>query len=378
MKEFIFKDRYRSIIDTDDIENLVNLYSEKHRYYHNLDHIESMFKYVDTLDSYIKDTNDIMCVAIWFHDAIYDPTKNDNEDKSIELFEQSNTYQLMNIDDRNIVIDMISATKNHKFGYDGILNVPDLYRQVFLDFLDADLWELKEKNLPISRTTEIEMSVFKEYGFVPFKIYKQERLKILNKLKDELSLEVDDNISFLKFFKPKIGLYCGSFDPIHKGHYNIIERSEKIFDKTIVARGVNPAKVNDIKWTADGKSDYKTEALRKSLPYHEVIFYYGFQYDLIERLKSDGYQVVLIKGLRNETDFSYEKKNNLLNDMIGVRKELEVETLFLMSDAEYEVYSSSTIKFLLSTSKAEIGYNMLHNPPYVNYNNIIDKYGLDK
>ena len=72
------------------------------------------------------------------------------------------------------------------------------------------------------------------------------------------------------------------------------------------------------------------------------------------------YQITLIKGLRNSLDFSYEKKNHLLNEMIGVKEKLGVETMFMISEPEYEVYSSSDIKFLLNSTKSEIGKQMLH------------------
>jgi len=337
-------------IHEDDQIEILNHYNEKHRYYHNIDHILNIFKYLD-IHSYERWKN-IMMVAVWFHDVIYDPTRTDNESKSIAFFIQSSTYKHMDIHDRILVISMIEATKDHI--------VDDYSPTVLKDFIDADLFELKDPNLPISRTIEIEMSVFKEYGHVPFNIYKKKRIEKLEKLKDTLSLEVDDNINFLKFFKPKIGLYCGSFNPIHKGHYRIIERGAEVFDKIIVARGINPLKT--IYTPTDEKGDKEFKSLQRAIPHHETIFYIDFQFDLIKRLQKD-YHVVLLKGLRNETDFSYEKKNHLLNEKIGVKNELGVETMFMFSGPEFEPYSSSDIKFLLATSKANIGYNMLHNPP---------------
>lgn len=356
------KKRYKEAIHRDDLYDIVEMYAEPHRYYHNHDHIESMFNYVDAFTTYPDKHDHIMYTAIWFHDAIYDPTRSDNEEKSIELFINSHTFQDMSVADRNLVVDMIDATKDHAKGYQKVESLPKKYQKVFKEFLDADLWELKKKDLPISRTIEIEMAVFKEYGFVPFNIYKKERIKILEKFKETLSLEVDDNINFLKFFRPKIGLYCGSFDPIHKGHYRIIERASEIFDKVIVARGINPEKSKGIDWVhTEGDSEFL--ALRRALPYHETIFYPDYQYDLIQRLKSQGYHVTLIRGLRDTLDFSYEKKNNNLNEMIGVKKDLGVETVLLFSEPEYDLYSSSSIKMLLKTPKAKVAFDMLHNPP---------------
>lgn len=349
---------------------LKDLYNEKHRFYHNIDHIENMFNYVDTWSEYPDEYDNIMYIAIWFHDSIYDPTRKDNEDKSVEFFQNSHTFQTLSVDDKMTIVAMIHATKDHSKMEDWKEAIPEHHHKVFEEFIDADLWELKKKDLPIHRTIEIEMSVFKEYGFVPFNIYKKERLKILEHLKNTMGLEVDDNINFLKMFRPHIGLYCGSFDPLHKGHYRIIERGGEIFDKVIVARGINPSKNREgINWSASGDGDYAFSDLKRAIPYHETVFYTDYQYDLIKRLKADGYKVTLIKGLRNSLDFSYEKKNHLLNEMIGVKSELGVETVFLFSEPEFESYSSSDIKMLLQSPKADVGYNMLHNPIKIDFSN---------
>ncbi len=40
----------------------------------------------------------------------------------------------------------------------------------------------------------------------------------------------------------KLGIYAGSFNPIHRGHLNILQKARRVFDKVIVARGINPEK----------------------------------------------------------------------------------------------------------------------------------------
>ena len=62
-----------------------------------------------------------------------------------------------------------------------------------VDFIDADLFELKSPDTTISRTIEIEMAVFKEYGFVPFNIYKKERIKI-----DKEVIKLERNLGGIK------------------------------------------------------------------------------------------------------------------------------------------------------------------------------------
>lgn len=65
--------------------NLTKYYLEPHRYYHNLNHIVSMFNFAN--ENQIELTNE-QILAIWFHDVIYDPTRSDNEEQSAKYFQQ--------------------------------------------------------------------------------------------------------------------------------------------------------------------------------------------------------------------------------------------------------------------------------------------------
>lgn len=52
-------------------------------------------------------------------------------------------------------------------------------------------------------------------------------------LRDDIDMNVRE---LLETWKPKIGVYAGSFNPFHLGHYNILTKAEKIFDNIIIAR----------------------------------------------------------------------------------------------------------------------------------------------
>ena len=80
-----FTDIYCASGDTEKIFDLLcEFYSEKHRAYHNLNHIKFLLGLFEDFGEFIDDKP---CVffTIWFHDAIYDPRKNDNEKQSAEL-----------------------------------------------------------------------------------------------------------------------------------------------------------------------------------------------------------------------------------------------------------------------------------------------------
>src|SRR4051794_22476684 len=65
-------------------DRLVAAYSEPHRHYHNLEHIAEMLRVVDRLSKFAADP-DAVRLAVWFHDAVYDPRAKDNEKLSAIL-----------------------------------------------------------------------------------------------------------------------------------------------------------------------------------------------------------------------------------------------------------------------------------------------------
>lgn len=131
----------------------------------------------------------------------------------------------------------------------------------------------------------------------------------------------------------KTAIYPGSFDPVTLGHYDIIERSSKIFDKLIVGVLNNSAKsplfsvdkrVNMLKNVTD------------SLPNVEVQFFDGLLIDFVRQNDAD----VIVRGLRAITDFEYELQLAQMNRVIAP----EIDTIFLTTNLKYAYLSSSTVK----------------------------------
>ena len=131
----------------------------------------------------------------------------------------------------------------------------------------------------------------------------------------------------------KIAICPGSFDPITKGHVDIIERTSKLFDKVIAVVLVNPTK--NPTFTTEERVDL-IRRVTTHIPNVEVDSYTGLVADYA-KLKNAH---TLIKGLRAVTDFEYEFQQALTN------KELYpgMETLFLHSSKEYMFLSSSIVK----------------------------------
>lgn len=132
----------------------------------------------------------------------------------------------------------------------------------------------------------------------------------------------------------KIGIYAGSFNPFHKGHYNILLKAENIFDKVIIARGVNPEKE---------PSSYLYYDLPKLIKDRKVILYSGLLTDTIKVISNELESIpTLIRGLRNSTDLQYEMTQYCyLQDMMP-----EIQVVSIFCDKEYEHISSSGIRLL--------------------------------
>lgn len=134
----------------------------------------------------------------------------------------------------------------------------------------------------------------------------------------------------------KIGIYPGSFDPVTKGHMDIIERASKVVDKLVVAVLTNPNKNLGL-FSVEERMDM----LRQSTSYLDNIVIDSFSGLLVDYAKAQNASVI-IRGLRAVTDFEYEMQ------MAQINKSLlpEVETLFLVTNAEYSFLSSSSVREL--------------------------------
>ncbi len=131
----------------------------------------------------------------------------------------------------------------------------------------------------------------------------------------------------------RIAIYPGTFDPFTNGHLDLVTRGLKMFDKIIVAVGVNPNKKQLF------SIDERVSLIKTAVSGFEGVTVEPFNTLLVDFAKSRGINA-LIRGLRAVSDFEYELQMALMNRKLAQ----EIETVFLMPSLRYIFLSSTIIK----------------------------------
>lgn len=128
-------------------------------------------------------------------------------------------------------------------------------------------------------------------------------------------------------------IYPGSFDPVTKGHLDIIIRASKIMGHLTVAVLENPRKI------ATYNIEKRVEMLKlvtEPYPNVDVDYYKGLLIDYAQQRETD----IIVKGLRAISDFEFEFQMALVNQKLNPA----IETLFMMTNSKYSYLSSSIVK----------------------------------
>lgn len=137
-------------------------------------------------------------------------------------------------------------------------------------------------------------------------------------------------------------LYPGSFDPITKGHMNIIKQASTLFDEVIIAVLQNPTKKNGL-FTKEERLEIIKE-LYKHIDNVKVVTGNGASVDIAILYECKA----IIRGLRSLSDFDYEIQLSQINKDISNN---EVNTICLFADKEYQFISSSVVKEVFNLYK---------------------------
>ena len=137
----------------------------------------------------------------------------------------------------------------------------------------------------------------------------------------------------------KIAVYPGSFDPVTKGHLDILERASSMFDKVIIAVLKNNSKKSYLP-TSDRVELIKKSIEDMGLLNVEVGSFDGLTIDYARKMGAK----FLIRGLRAVSDFEYEMQLSQTNQAIAP----EIGTVFLITKTKYNFISSGIVKELSS------------------------------
>ena len=134
---------------------------------------------------------------------------------------------------------------------------------------------------------------------------------------------------------PRIAIYPGTFDPVTKGHVDIMKRAEPLFDKLIVAINGNENPIKPPLFATNERVDMVQDVLGAS----SNIKVEGFRGLLVNYAQAKSAQFV-IRGLRAFSDFEYEFQIYLVNKKLRP----QMEMVYFMTNQQYSHISSSIIK----------------------------------
>ena len=133
----------------------------------------------------------------------------------------------------------------------------------------------------------------------------------------------------------KVAIYPGTFDPITKGHLDIIKRSSKFVDKLIIAVSENNKKKTLFK-ISERIEMIKEVIQDEGLPNIDVDSFNELLMNYANKKKAN----IVIRGLRAISDFEYEFQMTGMNYKLNPK----IETVFLMASDNYQLISSKLIK----------------------------------
>lgn len=135
----------------------------------------------------------------------------------------------------------------------------------------------------------------------------------------------------------RIAVYPGSFDPLHNGHLDIIERCLPLFDEVVIAVLYNEQKKPLF------SVEERMEIIRSLVGGHAECRVESFSGLLVDFMDKIGARAV-VRGLRAVSDFEYEFQMALMNRRLNSR----VETVFMMPKEDYSYLSSRLVKEVYS------------------------------
>jgi predicted metal-dependent HD superfamily phosphohydrolase len=167
---------------------ILDCWSESHRSYHNLNHLNDLISQIneDYGDGLINETErEKLALVALFHDLVYDPTRDDNEEKSAEIFYRfcSEQHNIDLVEVKQMILD----TKNH---------IP--CTPLSQKFIDYDM-NICERNF--DELLEWEQGIREEYSMFSSIDYKNNRIKFLETCLDKFPMNTDNLLDLINWVK---------------------------------------------------------------------------------------------------------------------------------------------------------------------------------
>ncbi len=345
-------------------------YNKPHRHYHNYHHIENVLRSLDVWESaqeralemdednphreqvlsrygglkaLSKDERRWLRDAIEYHDIVYEPGASDNEELSAQKFRQWSPHEPKVT---KIIEGLIMATKAPF--------EPKTELEKLMIYLDWSHFSRHDGE----RLDYINKAIFKEFQSVPFRKYAYYRDSFLGydaprvpdklvgdyvtqNMADDLKEGITQSLLLSKAFRPRIGIYAGSFNPFHDGHAHVVTKAEAVLDKVVIAQIRNPAKNAEIADLPDYyRRYYETHTFEQGISIVDIV-------KTIERSGNEYRQFALadfflVRGIRNGADLADEQSLMVHYRNMG----LDIPVMHILCDPEFQHISSTAVRNL--------------------------------
>jgi pantetheine-phosphate adenylyltransferase len=129
----------------------------------------------------------------------------------------------------------------------------------------------------------------------------------------------------------RIAIYPGSFNPWHEGHYDVLKKALKVFDRVIIAVGENPDKpLTQAAAIANISNEFESDRRIAVVPFSGL---------LVDFIKDTG-ATAIVRGIRNGVDLEYERTQQYWNEDLGIK----IPTVCFITDRKLMHISSSAIR----------------------------------
>ncbi|MBQ7650248.1 MAG: adenylyltransferase/cytidyltransferase family protein [Victivallales bacterium] len=306
-------------------DRIFGAYMQPHRYFHTLDHLLDICQAIHERHWEDVDLSSELLLTALFHDIVWYPQGNDSERRSVEAFDflMGECGNPVPSDVASRVREAIIATSTQEDVSRLASNFNDLDCAVIIHGSPVDL-------------LAYEFQIFREFQYLNMTDYRKGRSAFFKRFARRYP-DCKENMKFLVEYlerrRPRVGIYAGTFNPFHIGHFSILQKAEMMFDKVIVAVGINPEK----------HSARKDSRLKELLPFHEVVYFDTLMVDLLDK-ESELSEVTLVRGLRNGYDLDYEM--NQLCFMQEMRP--DTHAVYIPCDKNLEHISSTALKGMSS------------------------------